>query len=124
MSYEEAVMDETTVENLAALMAMLQLTIFAELYVSRPLLNSTFYLRGASANSKIICRVPKRSRSLLRAGLAHYKDLQDSASSEQEKLEIKKAFALGLYVSICIIVLILSLLEALLTPVFYSLPTL
>lgn len=59
--------------NLGAIMALLQMSIFVELE-------------------------PSRSRSLVRVALGHFKDLQDEAGSEQERMVIKQAFALPLYV--------------------------
>lgn len=40
---------------------------------------------------------PKKSRSLVRVALGHYKELQDQAKSDPERAAIKKCFALSLY---------------------------
>ena len=42
--------------------------------------------------------MPKKSRSLVRVALGHFKDLQDSAASEEEKISLRRTFALSLYV--------------------------
>ncbi|KAL8277955.1 hypothetical protein RQP46_009587 [Phenoliferia psychrophenolica] len=40
---------------------------------------------------------PKKSRSLLRAALGHYKDLQDSTTNQEDRMRLKKSFALAIY---------------------------
>ncbi|KAK4702835.1 hypothetical protein P7C70_g3383, partial [Phenoliferia sp. Uapishka_3] len=72
LCFEQGVEDEATEENLAALLALMQMSIFVELK-------------------------PKKSRSLLRAALGHFKDLQDMAATAEEKMALKKSFALAIY---------------------------
>lgn len=73
-AFETGLSDEATTENLACLLAMMQMSIFVEL-------------------------VPKKSRSLVRAALGTFKELQDSANTAEERILIKRAFAFALYVS-------------------------
>lgn len=66
-------MDEPTVDNLAGLLALLQMITFSELQ-------------------------PKKSRALLRAAVGHYKELQDAATSTEDVDEVQRLFGLALYV--------------------------
>ncbi|KAI5478681.1 hypothetical protein MNV49_004708 [Pseudohyphozyma bogoriensis] len=63
--------------NLACLLAVSQLNIFNELE-------------------------PKKSRSLLRAALGQFKDLQDAAASDKERKELKKVFGFAIYTADCL----------------------
>lgn len=78
MSFDCGLGDKPTMANLGGIMALLQMSIFVELE-------------------------PSRSRSLVRVALGHFKDLQEDAGSEQERMEIKQAFALPLYVRIILL---------------------
>lgn len=71
-------MEEATVENLAALLAVLQLTLFAEV-------------------------TPSKSRPLLRSALSHYRELQDTASTEEALRSVRRTFGLALYSSDCLV---------------------
>ena len=44
---------------------------------------------------------PRRSRTLLRAVLGHFKDLQDEAVTDAARVELKQGFALAIYVRPC-----------------------
>ncbi|GAA5824096.1 hypothetical protein JCM11251_001520 [Rhodosporidiobolus azoricus] len=77
-NFEAGTMEFASPENLAALLAVLQLSLFAEV-------------------------VPKRSRPLLRSALSHYKELQDLTASEEEKVWVRKTFGFAVYSSDCLI---------------------
>ncbi|KAK4047722.1 hypothetical protein OIV83_005230 [Microbotryomycetes sp. JL201] len=71
-SFENNVAEEPSVEALAALLSLMQMSIFVELY-------------------------PKKSKSSLRTAISHYKELLDNATSDAERLEIRRMFGFALY---------------------------
>jgi len=73
LGFEHGLMDEPTIDNLAGLLALMQMITFSELQ-------------------------PKKSRALLRAAVGHYKELQDAAKSREDADEVQRLFGLGLYV--------------------------
>lgn len=73
LGFEHGLMDEPTVDNLAGLLALMQMITFSELQ-------------------------PKKSRALLRAAIGHYKELQDAATSREDADEAQRLFGLALYV--------------------------
>lgn len=75
LSFEHGLMDEPTVDNLAGILALMQMIMFAELQ-------------------------PKKSRALLRAAVGHYKELQDAAGDRDEADEVQKQFGLAVYVGL------------------------
>ncbi|ORY62706.1 hypothetical protein BCR35DRAFT_326679 [Leucosporidium creatinivorum] len=72
LGFEHGLMDEPTIDNLAGLLALMQMITFSELH-------------------------PKKSRALLRAAVGHYKELQDAASSREDADEVQRLFGLALY---------------------------
>jgi hypothetical protein len=77
-NFEAATTEQATVENLAALLSVLQLTLFAEV-------------------------TPSKSRPLLTSALSHYRELQDVAESEEDRAAIRRTFGFALYTSDCLI---------------------
>ncbi|KAM0787683.1 hypothetical protein ACM66B_003746 [Microbotryomycetes sp. NB124-2] len=71
-SFENDVAEQGTVESLAALLSLTQMSIFVELY-------------------------PKKSRTSLRTAISQYKDLLDSDAADSEKIEIRRTFGFALY---------------------------
>ncbi|KAK4056861.1 hypothetical protein OIO90_002111 [Microbotryomycetes sp. JL221] len=72
MSFENNTAEETSVESLAALLALTQMSIFVEL-------------------------TPKKSKTSLRAAIDQYKELVDAANNEEDRAEIKKTFGFALF---------------------------
>ncbi|KAM0791682.1 hypothetical protein ACM66B_003957 [Microbotryomycetes sp. NB124-2] len=72
LSYKQALADETTVDSLAALLALLQMTSFCEV-------------------------VPRKSRTTLRIALGHYKELQDRAVNDDEARGVQRQFGFALF---------------------------
>ncbi|BGP40011.1 hypothetical protein JCM10450v2_003991 [Rhodotorula kratochvilovae] len=77
-NYESGTADAATVENLATLMALLQLSLFAEIH-------------------------PSKSRPLLRSAISHYRELQDAAATEDERAWIRTTFGFAIYTVDCLI---------------------
>ncbi|BGP16119.1 hypothetical protein JCM10213v2_004113 [Rhodosporidiobolus nylandii] len=77
-NHEAGTMEEPSAENLAALLSLLQLCTFAEL-------------------------VPSKSRPLLRSAVSHFKELQDTAETEEERAWLRKTFGLAIYTADCTI---------------------
>ncbi|GAA6048232.1 hypothetical protein JCM3770_006495 [Rhodotorula araucariae] len=75
-NYESGTADAATVENLGTLMALLQLSLFAEIH-------------------------PSKSRPLLRSAISHYRELQDSAATEDERAWIRGTFGFAIYTVDC-----------------------
>jgi hypothetical protein len=71
-------MEQASVENLAALLSLLQLTLFCEV-------------------------TPSKSRPLLRSALSHYRELQDVAETDEERAGVRKTFGFALFTSDCLI---------------------
>ncbi|GAA5851208.1 hypothetical protein JCM8547_004167 [Rhodosporidiobolus lusitaniae] len=78
LNFAAATADVPSVENLAALLSLLQLTLFSEVQ-------------------------PVKSRPLLRAAVGHFKELQDEAETEQERGEIRRQFGYALWTSDCLV---------------------
>ncbi|KAK4050592.1 hypothetical protein OIV83_003318 [Microbotryomycetes sp. JL201] len=72
LSFKQALADEPTVDNLAALLALLQMTSFAEV-------------------------VPRKSRTTLRLALGHFKELQDRASNPTQIRAVQQQFGFALF---------------------------
>ncbi|KPV75536.1 uncharacterized protein RHOBADRAFT_53503 [Rhodotorula graminis WP1] len=77
-NYESGTIETPTAENLATLLALLQLSLFAEFH-------------------------PIKSRPLLRSALSHYRDLQDEAETEQERASVRSTFGFAIYTVDCLI---------------------
>ncbi|GAA5842576.1 hypothetical protein JCM9279_003624 [Rhodotorula babjevae] len=77
-NYEAGTTDTPSAENLATLLALLQLSLFAEF---RPI----------------------KSRPLLRSALSHYRDLQDEAETEEERASVRSTFGFAIYTVDCLI---------------------
>ncbi|GAA6011969.1 hypothetical protein JCM10207_003444 [Rhodosporidiobolus poonsookiae] len=77
-NFKAGTMETASVENLAALLCLLQLSLFVEI-------------------------IPAKSRPLLRSAFSHYKELQDEASTDEERRDIRQSFGLALYSSDCLI---------------------
>ncbi|GEM07309.1 hypothetical protein Rt10032_c03g1326 [Rhodotorula toruloides] len=78
LNWEAGTMETPTVEALAALLAVLQMSLFTEVQ-------------------------PMKTRPLLRSAVSHYKDLQDAASNESEAAWIRKTFGFAIYTADCLI---------------------
>ncbi|BGP31983.1 hypothetical protein JCM10296v2_003762 [Rhodotorula toruloides] len=78
LNWEAGTMETPTVEALAALLAVLQMSLFTEVQ-------------------------PMKTRPLLRSADSHYKDLQDAASNEAEAAWIRKTFGFAIYTADCLI---------------------
>ena len=72
-------MDEPSKENLAALLALLQMIQFTD------------FLQ------------PRKSRALLRAAIGHYRELQDGAATNEESREVQRVFGLAIFVSLLLL---------------------
>ncbi|GAA5897072.1 hypothetical protein JCM8208_006161 [Rhodotorula glutinis] len=77
-NYESGTIETPTAENLATLLALLQLSLFAEFH-------------------------PIKSRPLLRSALSHYRDLQDEAETEEERASVRSTFGFAIYTVDCLI---------------------
>ncbi|GAA5998999.1 Zn(II)2Cys6 transcription factor [Rhodotorula paludigena] len=77
-NYQQGILETATVENLAALLSILQLALFTEIH-------------------------PQKSRPLLQCALSHYKELQDSAGSADKEAYVRKCFGFALYTIDCLV---------------------
>lgn len=48
----------------------------------------------------LVFSLPRKSRSVLRVAIGHYKELQDRASSDEEAESVQMQFGLAIYVSL------------------------
>lgn len=87
--FEHGLMDEPSMENLAALLALLQMIQFTD------------FLQ------------PRKSRALLRAAIGHYRELQDGAATSEDSDEVQRIFGLAIFVSPALLHFLLEL-----TPLF------
>lgn len=72
--FEQGLMDEATMESLAALLALVQMVSFTDLVR------------------------PRKSRALLRAAVGHYRELQDAATTREEAEEVQRVFGMAIFV--------------------------
>ncbi|GAA5959811.1 hypothetical protein JCM21900_001025 [Sporobolomyces salmonicolor] len=78
ISWDLGVMEHPTVENLAAVLSLLQLSLFTEV-------------------------APAKSRPLLRSAFSHFKELQDAAPTDQERADLRHTFGFAIYSADCLI---------------------
>lgn len=89
-------METPTVEALAALLAVLQMSLCAHASFS-----SRFQFPLTLLSRAVTEVQPMKTRPLLRSAVSHYKDLQDAAANEAEAVWIRKTFGFAIYVRMC-----------------------